>query len=126
MRPSRRSRRDVAPTPEQLSEDIKSGARKDVRARVEKSVRTGGPYQTAILDTVLQENAAELGRLRGSLRTFAPDVIVGAERSGPFIADAATSGEPSLASKILRVPKGNLDAVMADMARRDRSANRQR
>jgi hypothetical protein len=58
--------------------------------------------------------------MRASLRDFVPDAILGAERSGPFIAEAATFGEPALATQIIRVPSGNLSAsaVMADMRSR--------
>jgi hypothetical protein len=108
---------EVDPTPERLRAELEAGTREKVRARVISQVREG-PYQTAILDTVLQKNARELARMRDSLRKFSPDAILGGERSGPFVAEAATFGEPALASRIIRVPKGNLDAVMAEMRSR--------
>jgi hypothetical protein len=106
--------RDIAPTAEQLDEDIASGARKGVRARVRAHLREpAGPYQTALLDTVLEKNVQELARMREELKAFAPDAILGAERSGPFIADAAASGEPALVDKIIRVAGANDKVAMA-------------
>src|SRR5262249_19589181 len=48
-----------------------------------------------------------------SLKAFAPDAIIGTETGGPFIAEAATFGEPQLAAKIERIPVGDKNVVMA-------------
>ena len=53
--------------------------------------------------------------MRGSLQAFKPDAIVGAERGGPFLADAATYGDAKLAGRVVRIPKGDQAAMMAQM-----------
>ena len=108
---------ELEPTPERLRQQLEAGTRKEARARVRGQQRTGR-YQTAILNTVLKKNARELARMRTSLGAFAPDAIVAAERGGPFVAEAATFGEPKLAALIERIPKGEGDAVMAEMRAR--------
>jgi hypothetical protein len=106
--------REIDPTPEYLRERLEAGRRPAGRALVLSKLRAG-PYQTAILDTVVQTNARELARMRASLRAFNPDAILGAERSGPFIAEAATYGEPALADRIVRFASESDDEVMRAM-----------
>ena len=108
--------RELEPTQADLLDQIGSGARRRVREQVRKRF-VEGPYQTAVLESVLLENKKAFAALRRGLRALNPEAVIGVERGGPFIADAAASGEAQF-GEIVRIPKADMSTAMANMRNR--------
>src|SRR5262249_32726138 len=88
----------IEPTRAELEEQIRAAQRKAIRGQVRETLREPrGKFQTAVPRSALLRNQQAYARLRKVLESFAPDAIVGLERGGPLVADAATQGSSILA-----------------------------
>lgn len=68
-----------------------------------------GELEGFVLDTVLAENQRAFAELVATLHTENPDVIVGMERGGAFLADVVGSGDAELGPRVRHMPV-HLDA----------------
>jgi hypothetical protein len=91
-----------------------SGSTREQRQDVIGALRTPhnaerGELEGFVLDTVLAENQRAFAELITTLRTENPDIIVGMERGGAFLADVVGSGDADLGPRVRHMPV-HLDA----------------
>ncbi|MBL8398435.1 MAG: DUF4157 domain-containing protein [Candidatus Accumulibacter sp.] len=63
-----------------------------------------GELEGFVLDSVLAENQRAFGELIKQLREENPDIIVGMEQGGAFLADVIAAGDPVLARRVRHMP----------------------
>lgn len=85
------------------------GASRADRQGVIGTVRTPhgqarGELEGFVLDSVLAENQRAFGELIAQLRAENPDIIVGMEQGGAFLADVIAAGDPALARRVRHMP----------------------
>ncbi|TMQ07454.1 MAG: hypothetical protein E6J91_35465 [Deltaproteobacteria bacterium] len=100
----KRGAENLSPSQAKLREDIERGRQGTVRNELKATFRRPTPYEFTINSTVLRKNAQELERMGKDMSGVSPDAIIGEERGGPWLADAATSDNPGLAGRIVRLP----------------------
>jgi adenine/guanine phosphoribosyltransferase-like PRPP-binding protein len=62
--------------------------------------RAPGPLDGYVPTSILAENQAAVRAVRSRVAAANPDVIVGMERGGSFLADVITAGDPALTAKV--------------------------
>jgi hypothetical protein len=85
---------------------VSKGERLDVISNLRSPHGQGerGPLEGFALDSVLAENQRAVGDLIRQLTAENPDVIVGMERGGAFMADVIAGGSHELAGKVRKMP----------------------
>jgi hypothetical protein len=86
----------------------KRGATNLERQQVIEALRTPneavrGALEGYVPRSILIENQAAVAKVRSGIKASNPDVIVGMERGGSFLADVLAGGDPSLAPKIRKI-----------------------
>jgi hypothetical protein len=86
----------------------KRGATHGERQKVIAALRTPhkssrGALEGFLPKSVLAENRQALRKVRDALKASDPDVIVGMERGGAFLADALAHGDTTIAGKVRRM-----------------------
>ncbi|MGN6110704.1 MAG: hypothetical protein ACTHU0_36715, partial [Kofleriaceae bacterium] len=92
------------PTYKEVKKELRTTEAKDPRTRATLAVHRG-KYEGFVDLRVLRANVQAYRRLQQLIKRYDPDVILGTERGGEFIADVLQHGNPALEPKILRPRK---------------------
>jgi adenine/guanine phosphoribosyltransferase-like PRPP-binding protein len=111
------------PTPDQLKEIAdavkKKAASNEERQAVIEQLRhvKGKPpgwLEGFVPQSLLKENQRAIKNVREKVLASSPDVVVGMERGGAFLAEVLGAGDPALAKKVVSMPVDENPAAVRD------------